>query len=171
MYSKEAIQLTLSNMEGYLRNRPKENAGMQQGAYRAGQAINLAQTTAGHAMSYRITKLYGIAHGHAAALCIAKLWPYLLHHLDECNDPRGYGYLNKIQVEIAKAMDLCTPWEGAERFQAILDDLNLEVPTCSTAELSELTSSVNLTRLKNFPVMLSSEAVRALYQQILREGG
>ena len=44
----------------------------------AGKAINIMQTTAGHAMCYKLTSLYGIAHGHAAALCIVKLFPYMI---------------------------------------------------------------------------------------------
>ena len=33
----------------------------------AGKAINVTQTTAGHAMAYKITTLYGLSHGHAVA--------------------------------------------------------------------------------------------------------
>lgn len=47
-------------------------------AHDAGLAINLTQTTAAHAMSYKLTSLYGIAHGHAAALCLLAVWEAMI---------------------------------------------------------------------------------------------
>ena len=40
----------------------------------AGQAICVTRTTAAHAMSYKITSLYGLPHGYAVALCLPKIW-------------------------------------------------------------------------------------------------
>ena len=168
-YSKEAISLILRNAEGYLQNCPEGNAGMLQAAHKAGQAINLAQTTAGHAMCYQITKLYGIAHGHAAALCVDKVWPYMLNHLESCIDFRGRTYLGCILEEISEVMGCNRPQEGAKKFQAILNSLKLETPKCSAEELVMLVDSVNPVRLKNFPISLTREEIKRLYQQILRK--
>ena len=49
-YSREAIQDVLQHMDGYLANTEKDNAGMLMAAHNAGKAINITQTTAGHAM-------------------------------------------------------------------------------------------------------------------------
>ena len=68
-YSKEAIELVLENMEEYLLNTTDGNAGMLLAANIVGKAINITQTTARHAMCYKITSLFGCAHGHAAVLC------------------------------------------------------------------------------------------------------
>ena len=52
------------------------------GANLAGRAINLTQTTLAHAMSYKLTSFYGIAHGHAVAVCMPYVWEYLASHTD-----------------------------------------------------------------------------------------
>ena len=59
----------------------------------AGKAINYTKTTAGHAMAYKITTLYGLSHGHAVALVVDSLWPYMAAHTENCIDPRGEAYL------------------------------------------------------------------------------
>ena len=53
--SRRAICGILENLELYLQNHPKGNAGMLEAAYLAGKAIDLTQTTAGHAMCYKLT--------------------------------------------------------------------------------------------------------------------
>ena len=54
------------------------------------KVINLTQITAPHAMSYKLTSEFGLAHGHAAALCLGPVWRYMLEHVDgECVDLRG----------------------------------------------------------------------------------
>jgi len=165
--SKEAIQGVLANWEGYLQNIPEGNRGMLWTAHRAGQAIDIAQTTAGHAMSYQLTKRYGLAHGHAAALCAARLWPWMLDHLDQCSDPRGKEYLERTLAELAEAMGCTSPRESAERFQTMLDRLELSIPTAAESDLAALASSVDPARLKNFPVSLGIMEIRSLYREIL----
>lgn len=155
MYAQRAICQIMEHYEGYLQNIPEGNAGMLEAAHLAGKAINIAQTTAGHAMCYQITKLYGLAHGHAAALCVSKLWPWLLERTAD------------LPAELASAMGCGTLRESAERFQTIVDGLELETPACTEAELALLTASVNLERLKNLPVTLTAEEIEALYRKIL----
>lgn len=163
-YAKQALRLIMSSYEGYLRNTPQGNAGMLQGAHLAGRAINIARTTAGHAMCYRITKLYGLAHGHAAALCVAGLWPYLLEQAKQ-----GGGSLEETLNKLAGAMGYRSAREGAEQFRAVLGKLELDVPACTGAELEDLTASVDPLRLGNFPIPLGETEIRGLYQKILGE--
>lgn len=80
----------------------------------AGKAINLTQTTAGHAMAYKLTTLYGMAHGHAVALCIEKLWPYMVRHTEDCMDKRGTAYLNEMFRKLADVMDCDSPEAAAK---------------------------------------------------------
>ncbi|MBQ8945576.1 MAG: iron-containing alcohol dehydrogenase [Lachnospiraceae bacterium] len=62
---------------------------VQQAAYLAGKAINITQTTAGHALAYKITGTYGCAHGHAVALVMRILILWISEHGDRCIDSRG----------------------------------------------------------------------------------
>lgn len=169
-YSAEAINLILKNMDLYLGNKDDGNAGMLLAANIAGKAINITQTTAGHAMCYKLTSIYGIAHGHAAALCVSKLWLYIIQHTDMCVDSRGKAYLEKTLNELASAMGCVSTGEAAKLFNNIFDRLELETPVPeSENDLEILASSVNTVRLKNNPVQLDNAALNKLYHQVLGE--
>ena len=164
-----AIRGILANMEGYLANTDEGNAGMLEASHRAGKAINVTQTTAGHAMCYKLTSLFRIAHGHAAALCDAALFPYMIAHTDRCIDARGEAYLKETFMQIAYAYDCRTPEEAAEKLRSIVyDRLQMPVPQNVTEEdIRILTTSVNPVRLKNHPIRLDEETIDRLYRQIL----
>lgn len=168
--SKMAIQAILKNKDGYLNNEDSGNAGMLAAANLAGQAINITQTTAGHAMCYKITSLYGIAHGHAAALCLAKLWPYMVEHTNQCVDPRGPHYLGQIFMELASVMGCNTAKEAAIKFQEIFRGLGLSVPEPKERDYEILRRSVNTVRMKNNPVALTDGDIDRLYRQIFHKG-
>lgn len=168
-YAKKALKQIIDSYLGYLNNAPEGNACMLQAAHIAGQAINIAQTTAGHAMSYPLTKEYGFAHGHAAALCVSASWPYLLAHTDHCIDPRGRDYLENILDELGYAMGCADAQGGMKKFQAILSSLKMETPAYSEKKLAGLTAHVNTERLKNFPISLSRKAIRMLYQHMMNK--
>lgn len=168
-YSRQAIKLILENMDAYQAGDNRKNEIMLKAANIAGKAINITQTTAGHAMCYKLTSLYGIAHGHAAALCVAKLWPYMAGHLDKCIDPRGQKYLNGIFSDIASAMGCATMMDAIMKFQGIVDALDLAVPEMEDgSDYEKLKTSVNPVRLKNNPVGLDGEAINSIYHEIFR---
>lgn len=168
-YSRGAIRLILDNMAGYLAGDHARDAAMLEAANLGGKAINITQTTAGHAMCYKLTGLYGIPHGFAAALCVRRLWPFMLAHPEKCVDPRGEGYLAGMFEDLAKAMDCDDARQAADRFDAIVASLALPTPKLrDESELERLSGSVNPVRLKNNPVALDAGSIRALYQSILR---
>ena len=168
-YSKDAIRRIMANMNGYLQNEDQANAEMLMAANIAGKAINIAQTTAGHAMCYKLTTLYGIAHGHAAALCVRALFPWMLKNTDKCVDARGQEYLMGVFKEIAQAMDCNTPEQACAKLDSIVKDLQLSVPTASESDYELLKTSVNPTRLKNHPIRLDSDTIDMLYHRALYE--
>lgn len=167
-YSREAIRLVMANMDGCLQNSKEGNLQMLRAANTAGKAINIAQTTAGHAMCYKITSLFGCAHGHAAALCLRALFPWTLEHMDRCIDPRGQSFLEGVLGEIARAVGCDTPPAAAEKLEALFRALELEVPSATQAQHEELRTSVNPVRLKNHPIALDEAAIDELYHRILR---
>lgn len=167
--STQAIHEILSNMEGYLQGRDEGDSGMLHAAYIAGKAINITETTAGHAMCYKITSLYDTAHGHAAALCNRVLFPWMLTHIDRCTDPRGKEFLTSVLAEIGHAMGCSSAEEGARKFGKIFSEFALEVPRASEEEFIELRDSVNQQRLRNFPLELDNDTIDGLYHRILEE--
>lgn len=167
-YSKLAIQGILEHMDGYLSNTEAGRVGMLRAANTAGKAINIAQTTAGHAMCYKITSLFKSAHGHAAILCDRILFPWMIKNIDKCIDPRGKEYLKKTLDEIGVAMGCDGAQTGADRLLEIFEKLELEVPAASAEQYAELKNSVNSVRLKNHPIQLTEDTIDSLYHEILR---
>lgn len=166
-YSRAAIQGVIEYMKGYLANTEEGRAGMLRAANTAGKAINITQTTAGHAMCYKITSLFRSAHGHAAILCDRVLFPWMVKNTDKCIDPRGEEYLKKTLDEIGKAMGCEDGVAGAAKLVEIFDKLEFEVPTATAVQYEELKTSVNPVRLKNHPIALDVETIDALYHNIL----
>lgn len=166
-YSREAIDLILKNSRAYLANDIIGNANMLNASYIAGKAINITQTTAGHAMCYKLTTMYGLAHGHSCALCVAKLWPFMINNIDKCIDPRGQQYLSKVFDDLAEIMDCSSRIEAAEFYQSFVDELEFEIPKVNSQdEYETLVNSVNPVRLKNNPVELTEEDINRLYHEI-----
>ncbi len=167
-YSLDAIRIIMEYKDQYLTNKEEGNQQMMQGAYIAGKAINIARTTAGHAMCYKLTSLYGIAHGHAAALCVVRLWPYMITHLGKCIDPRGMTYLKKMFSDLAEAMGCAENGMAVELFADILEELGLmnRLPG-GNEKINILKTSVNPIRLGNTPVLMEVEDMEYLYCQIV----
>lgn len=166
-YSKVAIKSILESKDAYLANEECGNINMLKAANLAGKAINITQTTAGHAMCYKLTSLYGIAHGHAAALCVSKLFHYMIEHVEQCVDSRGAQYLESIFGKIAEAMGCETAQQAVAKFDTIIADFALGVPDFKNEDYELLKNSVNLVRLKNNPIGLDEDVIDNLYHQIL----
>ena len=167
-YSREAILSILRHMDGYLENTESGNAGMLRAAHTAGKAINITQTTAGHAMCYKITSLFGVAHGHAAILCDRILFPWMVKNTALCIDPRGEAYLKEILNEIGTAMGGTDAGSGAEELVRLFERLELKIPAADGEQYEILKTSVNPVRLGNHPVRLSLDIIDELYHIILR---
>ena len=159
--------MIIRNYDGYLAGATDRNEEILKAANLAGQAINITQTTAAHAMSYKITSLFGIPHGHAVALCLPAVWRYMNNHMDHCIDPRGANYLKDVLGDIASCMGVNTSEDAVTCFENIMDkvDLNIDVKI-DEKQLLLLTSSVNPIRLKNNPIQLEKEVLKRLYADI-----
>ncbi|MBR5345509.1 MAG: phosphonoacetaldehyde reductase [Clostridia bacterium] len=167
----KAIRAVLAAKDGYLNNEPKGNAAMLRAAHLAGQAIQQTRTTAGHAMCYKLTTLYGLAHGHAAALCLDVLFPWMLAHPERICDPRGGEQVFGALWQIAEAMGCENAEAAAAKFHAILGSLELPKPKEKPEDYAILRTSVNVERLGNHPYTLNEEDLDGLYHRILEGQG
>ena len=94
LYSKDAIRLIVDNWKGYIEENIIDAASkIMHASNYAGKAINITATTAAHAMSYKITTMFGIPHGHAVAMCMRYVWEHLVNNVNKCIDTRGEDYL------------------------------------------------------------------------------
>lgn len=165
-YAEACLHLILENMNGFLENDDESLDNLLKAAHYSGKAINITKTTAAHAMSYPLTSLYGIAHGHAVALCLPHVWAHMLSHMDQCVDPRGRAYLETMFDALNRIWGAESGQQSIQKFNRILRDFDLPKPAVDRAGIEELTSSVNMDRLKNTPVKLDDMAIRGIYLQI-----
>lgn len=171
-YSKKAVELIMANWEAYVFEN--ETNAMEQimiAANYAGRAINIAQTTAAHAMSYKITSLYKLPHGHAVAMCLPEIWKYMIENMDKCCDIRGIEYLNKIFIQIAVEMGCASANDAIILFRRMMAKQNLLKPSIesSVRDLEILYPSVNPVRLKNNPIKLSLDGIINVYSKIINK--
>jgi len=174
-YSKQAIKLILNNVNQYFGNDYRALASMMRASNLSGKAISITQTTAAHAMSYKITSLFGVAHGHSVAMCLPYVWEYMdevvrNRDMDLLNEKRGYLYLEITLVELSKAFGCHSSQDAINKYKKLYYDLKLETPTSNDVEIMDkLSKSVNPVRLKNNPISLDEVAIKKLYEKILNE--
>ena len=173
-YSKKAIVLLMKNFKKYfslntngLDKNDKDRtiiktiyADVLLGAHYAGKAINITTTTAAHAMSYGLTKKFGLAHGHAVALCMIQVWQNLLKSNNQ--------NLDFILKDISQAFGSNTKEGALNKFMLILNDLQMAVPhDVSKNAIQQLAETVNIQRLGNHPVQLQFEDLYVMYTNFL----
>lgn len=170
-YSKKTVELVMAHWRQYIfDNAPEATRQIMLAANYSGRAINIAQTTAAHAMSYKITSLFKFPHGHAVAVCLPEIWKYMLDHPEKCKDERGKSHVETVFNQIAKAMGTNSPHDAIKIFYAMMGAMDLGHPTadCDRRSILEtLSRSVNPIRLKNNPVELDEDTILALYQEIV----
>ena len=170
-YSRKTIELIMANWRKYIfENDDEAAAQIMLAANYGGRAINITATTAAHAMSYKITSLYKLPHGHAVAVCLPKIWKFMLSHMDKCLDSRGPEYLNSVFSSITLSMGCSSPDDAIVLFEQMMQNMELANPVANNRgeEIDTLSTSVNPVRLKNNPIELDAMTIRSLYEAIVK---
>lgn len=161
-YSLKAMELALSAARpSILHDSESAKGTMLMAAYLAGKAINIAKTTAGHALSYTLTSQYGIPHGHAVALSIGRLFVFNLSLKDNNNiiDPRGEKHLIQIREKLFQVFNCTSTEEWSYKWYSLMDDFQLEnslgkLGIKNQHDIEKIVDSVNSERLVNNPIYL-----------------
>ena len=163
-FSKLAIDYIVKYWRDYIETGSEEAATrIMEAANYAGRAINITATTAAHAMSYKITSMYNLPHGHAVAVCMTEVWPFIKAHYEETTDSRGSAYLKNTLSDIEKRITY-------DMFMTIFDELKMCYPKSETKEqdIQILAEAVNPDRLNNNPVALTEKVLEEMYRRIVR---
>ena len=192
--SRQAIELIMANLEAYI-FKGLNSREIMRAANIAGQAIDITQTTAPHAFSYKLTSLFGLPHGHAVALCLPEIWEFMLDYLSfRPIEVSGEISLRSVFSDIAHAMGTETPEDAISLFRSMMSRMGLSGQTMhpqarkdgrwpsgaqSALECSDplsepdradvlktLASSVNPIRLANNPVPISESDALAIYSKV-----
>ena len=128
MYSKQAIELVMPNIIKNVNNPDMISRGkMLIASNLAGKAINIAKTTAPHAVSYPITSYFNIPHGHAVALTL----PHFIEFnndisLENLQDSRGVKFVKDRMSELFTILKVETADKPKDKLLSIMKDINLE---------------------------------------------
>jgi alcohol dehydrogenase class IV len=127
-YSKDAIKLIKEHLpKAVLSNNKEARKAMSNASFLAGKAINIAKTTAPHAISYPFTSIYQIPHGHAVALTLPLFIDYNYNLTSaDCNDKRGVNFVKKNIEEICQIFDT-SPRNCKEVISAFILGLDIEI--------------------------------------------
>jgi alcohol dehydrogenase len=162
-----ALHLLIRHIEDFVRSpTPQTARAMQLGSHLAGRAINISKTTAAHALSYGITKQFGVDHGNAAALTLGQ---FIEAHAapDPALQPAADHLVFEASMQIILKHLSAKDGPAARRnFRELLDRIglawNLEEVGCTSDDLDGLASSVNLQRLGNNPVIFDNEGLEQI---------
>lgn len=168
-WARHALRLLLPAIEGYV-NQPDDRTAraMAIGSHLAGRAIDISKTTAAHALSYAITRRYGVSHGHAVALTLGAFIE--LHagaapdRLRPGVDPSGHRLA---MSEVLARFGATGGADARKLFSELLDRVGLvsrltEVGCTSADARRALVRAVNVERLGNNPVRLDGEQLDAI---------
>lgn len=167
-YSKKALSIIKENLDRYIENDKDTFTKLLEAANLAGKAINISKTTAGHAMCYKLTSLYGISHGHAAILINSELYPYMLENMDKCVDKRGHDYLLNVFLELSRIFGYDNLEESKDYLRHVVSKYNLYDVDIDYSDIDLLVKSVNIERLSNNPIKLEEEDIKKLYLRLYK---
>jgi alcohol dehydrogenase class IV len=174
-YSEQAIELAINSLAKVVNNPDRDSRlAMAKAANLAGKAINIAKTTACHAISYPITSYFNIPHGHAAALTLGSMLVYNSQvQQGDVLDKRGVDYVKKIVNNLVKFLGGVSDVDKAKE---IIDNLMQEVDLATKLTdvgIEErdleiiIKNGFNPDRVKNNPRLLTEEALRIMLNKLL----
>jgi alcohol dehydrogenase len=175
--AREAMGLVAAHLRGAaLDGDPDAVAAVSRGAFLAGQAIALTTTTACHAVSYPITSLFGLPHGHAVGLLLAPMLAFN-HGVDDdrVTDPRGAAYVRRRLDEIAQALGAVSVPEATQWLRDLMDDLGLArtLPAVGVRTPEDVERIVaggfNPQRMVNNPRHVSADDLRGVLAGLMHD--
>lgn len=168
-FARHALRLLLPDIEQFVAEPTQHSArAMMLGSHLAGRAIDISRTTAAHALSYGLTKGYGVSHGHAVALTLG---PFIEAHavageseLQPGVDPMTHA---RIMQHILAGFSAASGAEAREGFVDLIERLGLasrlsDVGVVTAEQREALVDGVNVERLGNNPVAFDRAGLLAV---------
>ena len=165
-FSREAIKVILENIVPAV--VMKQKAAIQElflASNLAGKAINIAKTTAPHAISYSITKRHNVPHGHAVALTLGSFFIINSRKDLPLNDSREKEHVDGIMTDLFCLFSCNSGLQCAEKIHEIMNLIGLETDATQLGLISKdhidfIVESINLERLSNNPVAVSNTILK-----------
>ena len=159
-YSLQALDLIYNNLRKSVHDSDLEaHKKMVEGSNLAGKAINIAKTTACHALSYYFTSKFGLAHGHAVSLTLGRVYEFNYQKAHSLKDLKALGIfedLNEILSFDSSPSDGINSFISSIGIETDLQKLSIEI------DYNDVIDNVNLERMKNNIFLLTNEDIKNL---------
>ncbi len=166
-YATKGLKYIVDNMESYITGDLSKNNIILKAANLSGKAINISKTTAAHAMSYKLSSMFGISHGHAVALCLPYVMKLMGEKVESEEDTVKKSLQENVNI-ICEVFGEKSMYGVADRIIDCTKRLGLYAPEVENIEQVHLLSkSVNTQRLKNNPIDISASEIEQLYGWVL----
>jgi alcohol dehydrogenase len=169
-YAHAALRLVADNLHTSVQDAtPASRTAMMVGAHLAGRAINISKTTASHALSYELTRRFGLAHGHGVALTLGHVGCANADvSQNSCADVRGTLHVRRMIKLCADGLR-CRVDELPLRIEGLIAGLGLPATLRSAGvdegALPDLAEAVDPVRLRNNPRRFSMLELEAVLRQ------
>ena len=143
--------------------------GVMRGAHLAGRAINRSKTTAPHALSYALTKDYGIPHGHACAITLGQFFE--IHQQTSATDSQPW--LGPRMRDLYRLLGVADAEQARQWWYGLMQTCGLETRLSrlgigrEEGAVERIVAGVNLERLGNHPIALSPEILEQVLARVL----
>ena len=167
--SIKSIKLILGNLNKSINLKDKNSIKkIMVAANLSGQAINITKTTAPHALSYKISDLAKISHGHAVAITLGYFFE-INHFSKKMNGNYSSKSLAKIMNEIYHLLGVTNAVEAKSKWLSLMKMCSLETETRkigikNKVVANKIVSSINIERLNNHPVMPTKQELNKIFQ-------
>ena len=155
-YAEKSIQLLWPRLLGVVNAPTNElRESVLLAANYAGKAINISKTTAPHALSYTITSLSGLPHGHAVALTLGNF--FSIHANAEC------APLHLVMQDLFEMLGVADAEEARLAWYSAMQACGLSTDV-SELDSAAIIAGVNVERLGNHPIALDEEMLLSAFQ-------
>ena len=164
--ARHALGLMLPTVTPYVRDGDMNSArAMAIGSHLSGRAIDISKTTGAHALSYYLTKHFGIPHGHAVAVTLGG-FIHEHHRSVESQSGDEFNGVRRALDTLQALFAVSSRNEIAGAFDRLVDDLGLQRPPWGDisidAVIDDWAGSVNAQRMLNNPVDISGQRLENL---------
>ena len=168
-YASDAISKIKNNLiDAVKTSRKNARDELLLAANLSGKAIDITKTTAPHAISYPLTKLFNIPHGYAVALILGQF--FLINETFGNNkvvqDKRGSAYVKSTMIALREILGWSTPEEACQNWYKLIRacglTTNLSELGIIDKDIKKIAHGVNVERLSNNPISIKKRDVKRI---------
>jgi alcohol dehydrogenase class IV len=165
-FAGEAVQLVLDNIDEAIKtHEPAAMTNLMKASFLSGKAIAITKTTGPHALSYPLTKKFGIPHGLAVMITL----PYFFLFHDKILKSQDDGYCD-FRQNSAYIFELLKVNSSHCAFKSLLDlaaKFTISISLSSYIDKAELFAlqdcGFNEDRILNHPVVLNISDIQKIF--------